>query len=704
MHREARRRPEYLRWLVPALLLVAWLGVGAVAGPMAGKISEVQKNDNASFLPASAESTKALNLDAEFTGSDTVPAVVVWERAGGLTADDRAAVDAAARKIDGLDGVAGRPSPVVISDDGRAAQLVVPLPGSDSFDAAGPVVEAMRTIAGDVPAGMSAHVTGPAGFIADLSKAFEGIDGTLLVVTGLVVLVILLVVYRSPVFVPVLLSAGLALTTAQAAAYQLAKHGVIDLNGQSAGILLVLVFGAGTDYALLLISRFKEELHRHERSGAAMRVALRATAGPVIASGATVVLGLLCLLLSDLNSNKSLGPTAAVGIVAAMLAMLTFLPAALMVLGRRWFWPFVPRVGGGGEQESGLWVRVARLVGSRPVAVAVATSLALTVAALLTFRLDADGIEQTDQFVGTSDAVDGQEALLRHFPGGAGSPASVYGPADQAERLLQVVRAADGVAAADLVGVRGQPAQGTPPRTVDGRVLVQATLADAPDSPAAERTVQRLRTTVDEVSPSVLVGGTTAVNLDVKNESSRDSRVIIPVVLAVIFVILGLLLRSLVAPVLLVATVVLSFFATLGVCAVVFRDVFGFAGVDPSFPLFAFVFLVALGIDYNIFLMTRVREETQRLGTRPGVLRGLLVTGGVITSAGVVLAATFSALGVLPLVPLAQIGFAVAFGVLLDTLVVRSLLVPACTYLLDDRVWWPGRLASARGEQPDSSS
>jgi RND superfamily putative drug exporter len=270
--------------------------------------------------------------------------------------------------------------------------------------------------------------------------------------------------------------------------------------------------------------------------------------------------------------------------------------------------------------------------------------------------------------------------------------------------LLRVVQGTDGVAQATLVGEGGAPAQGGPPKEVGGRVLVQATLADAPDSQAAERTVDRLRTAVDAVSPDVLVGGTTAVDLDVKDESTRDSRVIIPVVLAVIFVILALLLRSLVAPALLVATVVLSFFATLGVCAVVFRDVFDFAGVDPSFPLFAFVFLVALGIDYNIFLMTRVREETQGLGPRPGVLRGLAVTGGVITSAGVVLAATFSALGVLPLVPLAQIGFAVAFGVLLDTLIVRSLLVPASAYLLNGRVWWPGRLARRSGASPDSAT
>ncbi|HEU4913331.1 MAG TPA: MMPL family transporter [Actinomycetes bacterium] len=676
------QRSSRARLLVPVLLVLGWLVLGGIAGPLAGKVSEVQENDNAAFLPASAESTRALALEEAFTGSETVPALVVWERPGGLTPGDLTAVEAATARIGDLDGVAGPPSPVLRSEDGEAARVVLPLPGEDSLDTAAPTVEQVRELAADVPAGVASHVTGPGGFVADLSAAFEGIDGLLLVVTAAVVLVILVAVYRSPVFVPVLLAAGLALGTAQAAAYLLAKNDVITLNGQSAGILLVLVFGAGTDYALLLISRFKEELHAHEHSWDAMRVAWRATVGPVVASGSTVVLGLLCLLLSDLNSNKSLGPTAATGIVAAMLAMLTFLPAALLLLGRRWFWPRQPRPGAQTSDRRGLWAGVARLVGRRPVAVMLVTTAVLAVAAGFSARLDAGGIAATEQFTTEVDSVAGQEVLVRHFPGGTGSPVNVYGPAGQADRLLDLVAGASGIGDAALL-----------PREVDGRVAVQATLSDPPDSPAAEQTVRDLRTAVDAVSADVLVGGTTAIDLDVKDESARDNRVIIPVVLVVIFVVLALLLRSLVAPVLLVATVVLSFFATLGVCALVFQDVLGFAGADPSFPLFAFVFLVALGIDYNIFLMTRVREESQRVGTRRGTLRGLAVTGGVITSAGVVLAATFSALGVLPLVPLAQIGFAVAFGVLLDTLVVRSLLVPSVTYLLGPPTWWPGRLA-----------
>jgi len=693
MTRTRRRAPRRV-WLLPVLTVLAWLAVGALAGPLAGRTAEVQENDPASFLPASAESTRAVALGERFAGEDTIPAVVVWERPGGLNRADRQAVQAAAERIADLDGVAGPPSPVLPSRDGEALQLVVPLPGEDGLDTVGPTVERIRALATDVPAGLAGHVTGPGGFLADISTAFEGIDGRLLLVTGTVVLVILVAVYRSPVFVPVLLAAGLALASAEAAAYLLAKNDVLTLNGQSAGILLVLVFGAGTDYALLLISRFKEELHRHDRSWDAMVVAWQATVGPVVASGATVVLGLLALLLSDLNSIKSLGPTSAVGIVCAMAAMLTFLPAALLLLGRRWFWPFMPRAGTAVEADRGLWARIARLVGRRPVAVTLATSVVLGAAAAFAVRLDTSGIEQTEQFTTTQDSAIGQDVLVRHFPGGSGSPVTVFGPAGRAERLRQVVEDTPGIAEAVLVrATQGQP--GGRPLAVAGRVQVQGTLAAAPDTAAAEDTVERLRIAVDEVGADVLVGGATAVTVDVNRASQRDRQVIIPVVLAVIFLVLALLLRSLVAPLLLVGTVVLSFFTTLGVCALVFREVFGFTGADPAFPLFAFVFLVALGIDYNIFLMTRVREEAARIGTVRGTLRGLAVTGGVITSAGVVLAATFAALGVLPLVPLAQLGFAVAFGVLLDTLVVRSLLVPAATLVLGRRVWWPGRLPHA---------
>ena len=500
---------------------------------------------------------------------------------------------------------------------------------------------------------------------------------------------ILLLIYRSPVFLPVLISAGFALVLAQAVVYLFAKSGALTVDGQSQGILSVLVLGASTDYALLLISRFKENLHREDSWATAMRGAWRGAFPPIAASGATVILGLLCLLLSDLNSNKSLGPVGAIGIACAVLAMTVFLPALLMLFDRYWFFPFVPRHDDVVTHDRGLWGGVARLVGRRARVVWIATAVVLAGAALFTTQLDADGLTTAESFTTEVDSVRGQEVLARHYPAGSGVPVSIIGAEADSSQLLQVVRDVPGIADAQL---RTDGGPSAPPKVVDGKVQVEGVLETSADSPEAEEAVLNVRSAVDEVSTDVLVGGGTAVVYDIKQESARDTRVIIPAILVVIFLVLAVLLRAIVAPLLLVATVVLSFLATLGVCALVFDHVFGFAGADPSFPLFAFVFLVALGIDYNIFLMTRVREEAKLHGTRQGTLKGLAVTGGVITSAGVVLAATFSALGVLPLVPFAELGFAVAFGVLLDTLIVRSLLVPALAHELDDKVWWPGSL------------
>jgi putative drug exporter of the RND superfamily len=689
-----RRGIHWRRALLPGVvLLVSLFVVFPVAGTLSGKLSSVIENDQAAFLPDSAESTKSLELETRFAGNQDIPALIVWEREGGVTDADLAAVTDAVQRIDEVDGVSGPASDPVPSEDGQAVQVVVPLPGDNSaFETLPGIVEDV-TEAAQV-AGLPSYVTGPGGQFADFAAAFEGIDSQLLFTTVGVILVILLLIYRSPVFIPVLFSAGLALTLAQAVVYLMAKADALTVDGQSQGILSVLVLGASTDYALLLISRFKEELHREDSWVLSMRRALRGAAAPIVASGTTVILGLLCLLLSDLNSNKSLGPVGAIGIACSVLAMLVFLPALLMVAGRYWFWPFVPRHDNVVGHERGIWGRVASLVGRRSRLVWAVTAAVLAGAALFTTQLDADGLTTAEQFTTEVDSVVGQEVLSRHYPAGSGVPVSVIGDEADADRLLDVVGGVDGIADAALTTTgpataTGQTEPGGPPKVVDGKVQVEAVLTVASDSPEAEDTVLRLRSAVDDVGTDVLVGGGTAVVYDIKQESARDTRVIIPAILVMIFLVLALLLRALVAPLLLVATVVLSFFATLGVCALVFDHVFGFAGADPSFPLFAFVFLVALGIDYNIFLMTRVREEAQVHGTRAGTLRGLAVTGGVITSAGVVLAATFSALGVLPLVPFAELGFAVAFGVLLDTLIVRSLLVPALVHELDERVWWP---------------
>ena len=691
-----RRGFNLRRAMLPALIvLLGFFVVLPIAGNLSGKLTEVTENDQAAFLPDSAESTRSLALETQFTGTSDIPALVVWERAGGLTPSDLEAVAEAASRMGAVEGIAAPASEPIPSEDGEAVQVIVPLPGDNSaFETLPGIVEDV-TDAAEVE-GLPSYVTGPGGQFADFAAAFEGIDGRLLFTTVGVILVILLLIYRSPVFLPVLVSAGLALIMAQAVVYLLAESDVLTVDGQSQGILSVLVLGASTDYALLLISRFKEELHREDSWTVAMRTALKGSVPAIIASGATVILGLLCLLLSDLNSNKSLGPVGAIGIAFAVLSMIVFLPALLMVAGRYWFFPFVPRHDNDVSHDRGLWGGVARLVGRRARLVWVGTALALAGAALFTPQLDADGLTTAEQFTTDVDSVEGQQVLARHFPAGTGVPVSVIGPEPDSERLLDIVRDVEGVAGAALAtdAPGGLPIGGEP-KVLDGLVQVQAILAVASDSPEAEQTVLRLRSAVDEVSTDVLVGGGTAVVYDIKQESARDNLVIIPAILVVIFLVLAALLRSILAPLLLVATVVLSFFATLGVCALVFDHVFGFAGADPSFPLFAFVFLVALGIDYNIFLMTRVREEAQRHGTRAGTLRGLAVTGGVITSAGVVLAATFSALGVLPLVPFAELGFAVAFGVLLDTLIVRSLLVPALVHELGDKVWWPVGLRTA---------
>ncbi|MDN3243658.1 MMPL family transporter [Glycomyces tritici] len=679
-----------LRWLIPALLALAWLAIGAFAGPFAGKLSEVASNDGSSFLPSTAESTEVNELRAAFDETDATPAIVVAERPGGLTEADLAYLETAAADLAGLEFNAGPPIPPQPSAETppEAVQLIVLIDAED--DAA--AVEEIRTLLeADRPEGLEVLVTGQAALGADLGEAFAGVDGLLLLVAAAVVAVILVLVYRSPLLpVLVLLSCGFALAAASAAVYLLADAGAIDLNGQSQGILFILVFGAATDYALLLVARFREELIAGADRFAAVRKALRATIEPIAASAGTVILGVLCLLFSRLESNRGLGPVAAIGIGAAFLAAVTFLPAVLALFGRAAFWPR-RAAAGKGARRSRLWSSVAGLVARRPRVVWTTTAAGLVIAAAFMLQLKADGTAQTDVFLTDVDSVAGQEVLAEHFPGGSGAPAVIIANADALDAVLAAAEV-DGVAeVAPKTDASGQVVE------AEGLVEIDAVLEDAPDSDAAMSTVERLRDAVHAVDGAdAKVGGPTAIQLDTLETSERDRAVIIPIVLAVILGVLMLLLRSILAPLLLTATVVLSFGATMGVSALVFNHLFGFPGADPTVVLFGFVFLVALGIDYNIFLMTRVREESARLGTRAGTLRGLVATGGVITSAGVVLAATFSALAVLPILFLAQIAFVVAFGVLLDTVIVRSLLVPALTFDLGRAVWWPSRLSRVR--------
>ncbi len=761
---------------------VLWLIFGSVAGPLAGKLNEVQTNDNASFLPASAESTLVANEQALFSDDNAFPLLIVITRPDGsaLSPSDLAEAATFAGEIPSIEVEPGatiedflQPGPIVPipSQDGKAVLINVSLDGDKASEnlangelgIAG-ITEAVRGAAEQVT-DLRINVTGPAGILADLIKVFGAIDSTLLGATAVVVAIILILVYRSPfLWLIPLLAAGMALSAASAAVYVLAKNDIVVLNGQSQGILTVLVFGAGTDYALLLVARYREELHHFPTHTKAMRAALRGVVEPIVASAATVVIGLMCLLLSELNSNRSTGPVGATGIIAALVVMLTFLPALLIIpsvvlpilaflvptiiglvlsfftdlevgpfaavggllagitiigwiifgiirvkspnwgpfsrkrfpAGRWAFWPKVPRDDDTDERLSGAWSKVASGVGRRPRLTWVITGIVMLVFAGFATTLKAEGITTTQAFVNETDSVVGQEQLAAHFAGGLGTPAIVMTNEAALADVLSTVAATPGVAAAfPFTGLPPQdPAAATaPPKIVDGRAQILVTLADAADSPAAEQVVNELRTNVDAVDGAdAIVGGQTAASLDIDNASIRDRNLIIPVVLIVIFIVLMLLLRSVLAPVLLISTVLLSFFATLGVCAIFFDNVFGFAGADTSFPLFAFVFLVALGVDYNIFLMTRVREESINLGTRPGILKGLTVTGGVITSAGIVLAATFLVLGVLPLVFLRELGFAVAVGVLLDTFVIRSTLVPALAYDIGARIWWPSKL------------
>jgi RND superfamily putative drug exporter len=470
------------------------------------------------------------------------------------------------------------------------------------------------------------------------------------------------------------------------------------------GILSILVIGAATDYALLLSARFREELALSADRFTAVRAALRQSWGAIVASAGTVALGLLALLLSDLTNNRSLGPVGAIGVACAGLSSLTFLPAVLVLLGRAAYWPARPRPAGGVSTGGGIWNRVAALVDRAPRKVWAMALAGLLACAAFAPTLTAKGIPLAEIFVNDAPSVAAQETLGRHFPGGSGNPAVIIANADRVARVTSAARATDGVASAAAVTESGRPGGGAP-RTVDGRVRVDVTLRSAADSDAAKATVARLRTAVHAVpGADALVGGYAAQQYDTRQTAERDRTLIVPVVLAIILVILTVLLRSLLMPVLLVATVALNFLATLGISSLVFRHGFGFTGTDASVPLYGFVFLVALGVDYNIFLMSRVREESLRHGVRAGVLRGLVATGGVITSAGVVLAATFAALGVIPLAFLVQIAFIVAFGVLLDTLVVRSLLVPALVRDIGRRAWWPGTLSREPGADPEPAS
>jgi len=710
--RERTRRHSWVRVLIPVALILVWLVGAGLGGPLFGKVDEVSSNDQTSYLPESADATQVQKLLGEFNDSDAIPAIAVFVADDELSESDIETISDAVADAPSVEGVSEDVSPALTSDDGKAIQAFIPIEGdAELADAITALGDQLRDSA---PEGVTVYITGPAGFSADLVAGFAGIDGLLLGVALLAVLVILVLVYRSFLLPLVVLSTSLfALCVALLVVWWLAKFEVLLLSGQTQGILFILVIGAATDYALLFVARFREELRVAQDKGTAVLAAWKGSFEPIVASGGTVIAGLLCLLLSDLKSNSTLGPVAAIGIVFAMLAALTLLPALLLLFGRAVFWPrrpkFEPEVVAEehGMRKTGLWARLAHLITKRPRVIWIVTTLVLLAGAAGVLQLNAVGVPQSDLVLGSSEARDGQVALGEHFPGGSGSPVYVVVAEDRLQDAADVLLADDGIdgvsvtaadspsgsatVTADGLEAVGPPGTAAPePTVVDGEVLLQGTLTDAADSDAAAATVRDLRTQLDDLD--ALVGGVTATAIDTNDASIHDRNLIIPVILVVIMLILMLLLRSILAPVLLILTTVLSFGTAMGVSALVFNGVFDFPGADPAVPLYGFVFLVALGIDYNIFLMTRVREESLEHGTREGVLRGLSITGGVITSAGLVLAATFAALSVIPILFLVQLAFIVAFGVLLDTFVVRSLLVPALAYDLGRVIWWPSKL------------
>ena len=703
---------------VAMLVVLSWFMITGFFGPLFGKLSSVQENNNSSFLPKGAEATKAADQIATFSGKDSFnfPTLVLFEGKGDATTF--AVLNAHLSKVGNLtlDGTTekisdflapGEQITVFPSQDGKAILANVPLDGnsiskvlSNDKPALPAIVQALRDDVAPIAKanGVTPYVTGPGGILGDLFSAFGTLDSSLLLTTLGVVALILIVVYRSPIlWIIPLLSSLFALSTAGGIVYLLAKNNIIDVDGQSQGILSVLVIGAATDYALLLIARYREELHHHENRFDAMRAAYKGVWEPILASGSTVSISLLVLLFSQLTNTAGLGPIGAIGIVCSMITILTLLPALLLVFGRWIFWPRRPLFDGDDHVMSGPWSKVGNAIGNNPRKAWIISGSVLLIFAFASTTLKADGLGTVDSFTGKPESVVGQKLLVKHFPGGEGDPTQVVFAADKIEAVTNAVKSAPGVASVaplfDGISAPGQPMPMV--KVVNGRAILNLTLDKAPDSVEAGNDIPKIRELARSADPTALVGGTSAVYFDVREANNRDNRTIIPIILLVITFILGLLLRSIFSAVLLLGTVVLSYFATLGVCALVFNHVFGFAGGDNSFPLFAFIFLVALGIDYNIFLMTRVREESQKIGTRAGVIKGVTVTGAVITSAGIVLAATFAVLGLLPLVPLAELGFAVAFGVLLDTIVVRSILVPALVHEIGPKVWWPSKLSKS---------
>jgi RND superfamily putative drug exporter len=679
MHRQiaGKLTGRVTKWFVLAFWIIAVMGLGSFAG----KLTDVQNNEASSWLPANAESTRALEKMEPFQDPNAIPTTVVYEKKSGFTPQDLASMKQQATELQAMDDVEGKVIGPIPSKDGQAVQTVVTYNlGANGWNKMPGIAEDIHDIA--KIDGAKVYIAGSGGQAVDSAEAFEGLDSTLLLAALGVVILLLLLTYRSPVlWILPILSVVVALGSSLGLIYFLAKYADLTVNGQSQAIVSILVIGAGTDYALLLVARYREELRRHEDRHEAMAFALHRATPAIIASGSTVITGMLCLTLAEMNSTAGLGPVCAIGVGVTLLAMITLLPALLVIFGRWMFWPMVPSFGSREPTSSGIWAKVGAWIAPRPRKVWVVTTVALAACALGVLTLNTNGLSTEDSYTKEFDSVTGQKALTAH------------GLADNSTPVMVVANAAKaGEVASAMTGITNleDPSK---PLVKDGIAYITANLTVDSTTTAAFDTVDEVRAKVHAVNGGgALVSGTSAILDDMLQANTRDSKVIIPVTLLVVLLILMLLLRAIASPLILIATVVLSFGAALGLGSLAFKYLFDYPGADPSFPLFVFVFLVSLGIDYNIFLMTRVREETATRGTRQGSLVALSATGGVITSAGLVLAATFGILASLPLVFLVELGFTVALGVILDTIIVRSVLVTAVNLDLGSKIWWPSKL------------
>ncbi|MGA0122057.1 MAG: MMPL family transporter [Gaiellales bacterium] len=694
------------KWLV----LAAWVAVAAAFGPLQAQLNSVTQNDSTTFLPADADSTKALEeLRSRFDDGRTVPALIVYQNPAGLTDADRAAIAADEAAIAQLPDLAPIQSPLapqaaqigLLSEDGTTAIMLVPVTAQVIEDIE-PAVNEMRDIVkADAPDGLEVYVSGPAGITVDAVEVFGSIDGTLLIGTTVLILVLLLLIYRSPIIAVVpLVVVGIAYAVAGGVVYLVVKAFDLPINGQATGILIILMFGAGTDYCIYLVARFREELRVREDTHEAMQHAVARSGPAILSCGGTVVAAMLVLLFADLSSTRNQGPVLAIGILITMIAGLTLLPALLTIVGRRSFWPAVPRFGSADRSRRSVYHRVGEIVTGRPIATVVIVTMLLAVC-VLGILTQPSGLGIGGGFRAKPESIQGQIALSKALPPGelATTQVIVDAPADRLEAATGAVIGALQADTDDVASVRPSLAA----KAGDAQLL-EVVLTRDPYSDAAAASIPRIRQIVDAAAAgagaTALVGGPTAQDYDTDRTISRDAKVIVPLTLLLILLILGLLLRAVVAPLYLIATVILSYFATLGLTYVIFIHVFGSPGVDPGYATFLFLFAVALGVDYNIFLVSRIREEAESAPMRPAVLRALETTGGVITSAGLILAGTFLVLMTLPLEALFQLGFGVALGVLIDTFVVRTLLVPALAVWVGDRSWWPGRVPSHTAPPP----